>query len=170
MKNSDCQIIAHNGYLKKQCTSNTYLKTTFRCATSPEVEYHFHSFVDFLRYATKYRCQGDDGFYQLCGLVQDFGASVYTVGSDGSIALCGYQLCEDNTTEFGTIWSTCSLPKQDQNGTCDNFCDDKEHCLDESYCNGVQYGVFCVSTWGDNLHYQDPSKVFHPPLTLSHNH
>ena len=96
--------------LKERCTSKA---TKFRCATSPEVVYSFHPHFNFLGYRLN-RCQGDDGFYQMCGLVQDIGASVYTVGADGSIALCGYQLCEYRS---GAVFafSACAPPKQVNN-------------------------------------------------------
>ena len=129
-----------------------YLSITFRCATSREVV-----FPDFdLEGSLSYRCQGDDGFYQLCGLGlwghELFG---YTVGLDGSIALCGHRLCEESPD----LWRVCSPPKQEEI-TCDNSCDDKDYCEDEAYCNGVQYGIYCVPRDEDKLRYLDPSKVF----------
>eukprot|EP00116_Pleurobrachia_bachei_P007419 sb/3467681/ len=174
----DCQIIVYHGYIKERCTAKSdeavYYENVFRCASSPNVVYSFPDdpFADsfmgpLIRFAMsdRDRCQGDNGFYQMCGLVQDPETSVYTIGSDGSIALCGYQLCHESYEGWGGItgqWRHCLPPKNDdtsekEKGICDNFC--RGDCQDESYCNGIQYGVYCTPIGKNEVRYVDPSKV-----------
>jgi hypothetical protein len=77
-----------------------------RCATG-EVVYIVYGSKSAPVLSVDKRCHADHGSYQMCGLLRDSGESVYTVASDGTIALCGYQLCVT-----GGLWKVCSLRMQ----------------------------------------------------------
>eukprot|EP00116_Pleurobrachia_bachei_P011024 sb/3471286/ len=45
------------------------------------------------------------------------------------------------------------------NTTCDGKCNDPYSCVDESNCNGVQYGVWCEDPHNSQLHHIPPAWV-----------
>eukprot|EP00116_Pleurobrachia_bachei_P007468 sb/3467730/ len=116
-------------------------------------------------------CPSDPGFYQACG----------HSGCTGSRELAGTPLlCEtgscDEYTAIGFTYDFRYRCKSDACGNtelnmvgcddnsvttkCNNICDKPSTCSDESDCNGVQYGMWCVGK------YFPPAWTYIPPWQI----
>ena len=153
--------IAQTGYLKYVCFDEIKQQQYFKCMNS-DVYYR----ADFDRYySVSQVCSQDSFSYQACG----FGKEVSS-GTDH--VLCGGYICEQRKIfgrfggeEWKKFWwgyeyigcsgKDCKTDKRDCSRNlevakpsllCDDKCDAKYRCVDESYCNGYQYGLSCENS------------------------
>eukprot|EP00116_Pleurobrachia_bachei_P000735 sb/3460997/ len=138
-----CHFVVMNGYLKEQCTTNEQ-ETTYKCASSPHTEYYFLEIRgDFSDLGFNTECPEDDGAYQVCGFKEEMKDLVY----HSPISLCGYKVHNTDGTWQGMPVRTGGIINM-----CDNKCDDP-FCEDESYCNGFEYGMYCVPYFRTDITY-----------------
>eukprot|EP00116_Pleurobrachia_bachei_P006852 sb/3467114/ len=157
-----CQLVEINGYLHDMCIKDGSM-LYHRCPRSNE---SFSIILEGKRCGVIFfssLCPFDPGFYQACG----FGECSGYRELGGTPLLCGTYICRRSGLPFplaGTKYENtngcnaekCSNTELNMVGcskghkTCNNICDE-EYCFDESFCNGVQYGVWCdtkgVKTW-----------------------
>eukprot|EP00116_Pleurobrachia_bachei_P001419 sb/3461681/ len=157
-----CKLVEVGGYLHEQCFFND-ARIYYKCPLSnslyrPKV---FSEGSNCNNIFFSKLCPSDPGFYQVCGHAGCIGYKEL----GGTPLLCGTYICNDydDDNRAGDYWEpflhcyhgACKNTNLNMvgcssvvNTTCDGKCD-ADYCSDESYCNGVQYGLWCdtLSGW-----------------------
>eukprot|EP00116_Pleurobrachia_bachei_P002839 sb/3463101/ len=157
---NECELVEVGGYLHEQCFLTNTTTHLYKCPLSNSVYLVQSSGSDCNDIAFTDVCPSDPGFYQACGHA---GCAGYKE-LGGTPLLCGTYICNDyGYNRAGDYWETHNHCKDGKckstnlnmvgcsnvvNTTCDGKCD-AYMCIDESYCNGVQYGVWCDTRYGD---------------------
>eukprot|EP00116_Pleurobrachia_bachei_P000508 sb/3460770/ len=145
---AECKPIEVNGFLHEQCPSLDRYYTQFKC---PRSNHTYFIYTEVWSGESVYSklCPSDPGFYQACGHSGSTGSTELA----GTPLLCGTFICDRN---IATNWvydlyqhcesGACKNTELNMVGCiaekCNNICDEY-NCSDESYCNGVQYGLWC---------------------------
>eukprot|EP00116_Pleurobrachia_bachei_P005473 sb/3465735/ len=164
---TECKPIEVNGYLHEHCPSPDHY-FTFKCPRS-NITYYKYSSEAECEYSQAFSitCPSDPGFYQVCGHSGCTGSREL----GGTPLLCGTFICDRYTavgTKFG-LYRRCKKGScgntelnmvgcTDVIAKCNHICTDVG-CSDESYCNGVQYGIWCEKSG-------KPEYI--PPLWMCH--
>ena len=146
---SGCAITEVGGFLKRACFGFGSTQI-FQCLHSKTRYLRFLETWDGItgRYSLSHVssiCEGDDKAYQACGFNTRITAD--------SEALCGGSLIAVGANGTGGDYvpnvDTEQLPAQDMTvsdeseQSCNGKCDKSTTCIDESLCNGYQYGLRC---------------------------
>ena len=149
----NCQLLEINGYLHEKCTPWGWSKMYNKCPRSNDLYlFNDRSGKRCEKIWFSLLCPFDPGFYQACGIAECSGYKEL----GGTPLLCGTYLCVKDRyvfagLEFGNYYQCqtglCTNTKLNMIGCegdlkCNNKCD-RRRCSDESFCNGVQYGLWC---------------------------
>ena len=154
-------------FLKHVCFDEEKMVLTYKCFNS-DVQYTSHDYHDY-DYKGQLEiwgihvsalCGNDPKSYQACGLpsnkigTEDLLCGGYfcdphyyqSVNESSVDVMFKYVKCDGNCTNIGE----CPAAGTDDSGDggitlCDDICDEGL-CLDETFCNGLKYGVTC---WSD---------------------
>eukprot|EP00116_Pleurobrachia_bachei_P001627 sb/3461889/ len=173
ISSADCKPMEVNGYLHEHCpTPDRY--SLFKCPRSNKTYHIMYSrgagdCDSSTRFSTV--CPSDPGFYQACGHSGCTGSRELA----GTPLLCETFIC-DEYTAIGFTYDFRYRCKSDACGNtelnmvgcddnsvttkCNNICDKPSTCSDESDCNGVQYGMWCVGK------YFPPAWTYIPPWQI----
>eukprot|EP00116_Pleurobrachia_bachei_P006364 sb/3466626/ len=155
---SNCTTIEVNGYLHEQCEVNRGRKL-WKCPRSDElytVQINssdvYYSLCD--KFEVTSRCQDDPGVYQVCGHDGCSGSRVL----NGTTLLCGTFMCEKGSDFISGNYYEKHYARCDNYTRCEKNLNmvnctelsrgnnDSTVC-DESYCNDVEYGMWCGDEW-----------------------
>eukprot|EP00116_Pleurobrachia_bachei_P008236 sb/3468498/ len=162
-----CGLAEVGGYLHEKCFfAGVYgYYSYYKCPISDSMYNKVYSWSSLICSNVQFSnlCPSDPGFYQACG----HNGCVGYKELGGTPLLCGKYICSrtkytgNSYTTAGDYWETIDHCKDGTckntelnmvgcssvfNTACDGNCDEYE-CSDESYCDGVRYGVWCDSNW-----------------------
>ena len=137
-----CSVVDFNGYLKNVCLDEKTNQPYFKCVNS-EVFYK----PDYFSFGASKICENDPHVYQACG---------FSGGESNEYVLCGGYGCEQKEEKalrlIPCAGEACKIENRDceessdniaKSALCNGKCEDERYCMDESNCNGYQYGITC---------------------------
>ena len=138
------------GYWKIACFNESTHEMYFKC-TNSDVHYRYKLFDSV---TVTDLCERDLHDYQACGLKDATDLEQYKLQSTKEMPLpCGGYICRrgDKLGKYTECrGESCRAENRDcisrDEGLCDDKCDPGAFCVDESDCNGYQYGARCA--WG----------------------
>ena len=157
---SDINCAARNidGFLKRVCFNESTKQYYHACVTS-KVPYQQNSWLKYEadRYIYKLssvssQCDNDPGVYQACGFSTRINkCSKYFCGGtfidDANKQVERFveraQDCEGDKNDVGAKEQKAKSLSVSDTNVCDDKCD-STLCSDESDCNGVKYGLYCI--------------------------
>ena len=149
--NEVCGVVNFNGYLKNVCLNEKTNQPYFKCVNS-DVSY----IPDHFSYGASELCENDPYVYQACGFIPEQEPNEYV--------LCGGYGCEQRGEKklklIPCVGEACKIKNRDceesshdfeKATVCNDNCDRSYNCIDESNCNGYQYGIFCKNPYWENI-------------------